>query len=81
MRRLEGLVKEIVDEMGYLKKREERFANTNGTAPLLLHCCYRLTDPNSVNEQTSAKLCLVYSCGTRWPWDLADFTSQGLLQA
>lgn len=30
MRRLEGLVKEIVDEMGYLKKREERFANTNG---------------------------------------------------
>ncbi|KAF9788237.1 emp24/gp25L/p24 family/GOLD-domain-containing protein, partial [Thelephora terrestris] len=29
MRRLEGLVKEIVDEMGYLKKREERFANTN----------------------------------------------------
>ena len=31
MRRLEGLVKEIVDEMGYLKKREERFASTNGT--------------------------------------------------
>jgi hypothetical protein len=30
MRRLEGLVKEIVDEMGYLKKREERFATTNG---------------------------------------------------
>jgi hypothetical protein len=34
MRRLEGLVKEIVDEMGYLKKREERFANTNGVALL-----------------------------------------------
>ena len=31
MRRLEGLVKEIVDEMGYLKKREERFASTNST--------------------------------------------------
>ncbi|KAF7344432.1 hypothetical protein MSAN_01924400 [Mycena sanguinolenta] len=29
MRKLEGLVKEIVDEMGYLKKREERFASTN----------------------------------------------------
>jgi len=29
MRRLEGLVKEIVDEFGYLKKREERFATTN----------------------------------------------------
>ena len=31
MRRLEGLVKEIMDDMGYLKKREERFADTNGT--------------------------------------------------
>ncbi|KAJ7167443.1 emp24/gp25L/p24 family/GOLD-domain-containing protein [Mycena crocata] len=29
MRKLEGLVKEIVDEMGYLKKREERFSDTN----------------------------------------------------
>ena len=29
MRKLEGLVKEIVDELGYLKKREERFQNTN----------------------------------------------------
>ncbi|KAJ8082966.1 vesicle coat component [Marasmius tenuissimus] len=29
MRKLEGLVKEIVDEMGYLKRREERFTNTN----------------------------------------------------
>ena len=35
MRRLEGLVKEIVDEMGYLKKREERFASTNSTAVFL----------------------------------------------
>ncbi|KAL4079597.1 emp24/gp25L/p24 family/GOLD-domain-containing protein [Scleroderma citrinum] len=29
MRKLEGVVKEIVDEMEYLKKREERFADTN----------------------------------------------------
>lgn len=29
MRKLEGLVKEIVDELDYLKKREEKFANTN----------------------------------------------------
>ena len=30
MRKLEGIVKEIVDELGYLKKREERFQATNG---------------------------------------------------
>ncbi|OAX42410.1 hypothetical protein K503DRAFT_683271 [Rhizopogon vinicolor AM-OR11-026] len=29
MRKLEGIVKEIVDELDYLKKREERFADTN----------------------------------------------------
>ncbi|KAJ6588657.1 emp24/gp25L/p24 family/GOLD-domain-containing protein [Mycena capillaripes] len=29
MRKLEGLTKEIVDEMGYLKKREERFTDTS----------------------------------------------------
>ncbi|PPQ87331.1 hypothetical protein CVT25_002081 [Psilocybe cyanescens] len=29
MRKLEGLVKEVVDEMNYLKKREERFTKTN----------------------------------------------------
>ncbi|KAG8216815.1 emp24/gp25L/p24 family/GOLD-domain-containing protein [Butyriboletus roseoflavus] len=29
MRKLEGLVKEIADELDYLKKREERFTNTN----------------------------------------------------
>lgn len=36
MRKLEGIVKEIVDEMGYLKKREERFTSTNGvsTSPI-----------------------------------------------
>ncbi|KAF5357038.1 hypothetical protein D9756_006739 [Leucocoprinus leucothites] len=29
MRKLEGVVKEILDEMEYLKKREERFTSTN----------------------------------------------------
>lgn len=34
MRKLEGVVKEIVDEMGYLKKREERFQITNSMCNL-----------------------------------------------
>jgi hypothetical protein len=29
MRKLEGLVKEVVDEMGYLKAREQIFTDTN----------------------------------------------------
>lgn len=32
MRKLEGVVKEIVDEMNYLKKREERFQSTNSVS-------------------------------------------------
>jgi hypothetical protein len=38
MRKLEGIVKEIVDEMDYLKKREERFQTTNGKSPPF-SCC------------------------------------------
>lgn len=30
MRKLEGIVKEIVEELDYLKRREERFQTTNG---------------------------------------------------
>jgi p24 family protein delta-1 len=35
MRKLEGIVKEIVDEMNYLEEREERFAFTNSAHPLV----------------------------------------------
>lgn len=38
MRKLEGLVKELVDEMDYLKKREERFSSTNGTHIQIPYC-------------------------------------------
>ena len=39
MRKLEGLVKEVVDEMNYLSKREERFSSTN--------CAYFVVHPSS----------------------------------
>lgn len=29
MRKIEGLIKEVIDEMNYLKRREERFTSTN----------------------------------------------------
>ena len=31
MRKLEGVVKEIVDELNYLKRREARMRDTNGS--------------------------------------------------
>ena len=40
MRKLEGWVKELVDEMGYLKKREERFTKTNRKLLLLITAGY-----------------------------------------
>jgi hypothetical protein len=36
MRKLEGIVKEVSDELGYLKSREERFSQTNGRRPSAL---------------------------------------------
>lgn len=32
MRKLQGIVKEVVDEMEYLKTREERFTDTNSAS-------------------------------------------------
>jgi p24 family protein delta-1 len=40
MKKLEGIVKEIVDELGYLKDRETIFQITNG----MCHCSYVQTE-------------------------------------
>ena len=45
MRKLEGVIKEIVDEMDYLKAREERFQSTNSASYSLLACACTLTTP------------------------------------
>lgn len=66
MRKIEGLVKEIQDEMMYLKKREMRFQKTNRayspqisfqhyTNHLLIQSLM-----NRVNERSSTKLRLVH---------------------
>lgn len=44
MRKLEGIVKEIVDEMDYLKKREERFQDTNGKSRFPAIISHELAD-------------------------------------
>jgi len=47
MRKLEGIVQEIVDELDYLKRREERFQNTNGTLVRSSTCPTSLVDVDS----------------------------------
>ena len=47
MRKLEGITKEIVEEMGYLKKREERFAATN--------CTLRTLPSFAINPDTNGR--------------------------
>lgn len=59
MRKLEGVVKEIVDEMGYLKKREERFQITNSTCSLTAmfitaHFCFAMSVSTNKRVQNFA---------------------------
>lgn len=59
MRKLEAVTKEIVDELGYLQRREMRMRDTNGqsicTATLVpctwSACVVRLTRAESTNER------------------------------
>lgn len=79
MRKLEGLVKEVVDEMNYLKKREERFTGTN--CALNTHLFHSHSDIlNSFYKPTSTKFCLVHDYFPRRPGRMADFPSARVFQ-
>jgi len=75
MRKLEGVVKEIVDEMGYLEEREQRFSNTN-SASYLIHDSSNYSKTYwycSFDKPTCSKFRMVYylcACGIR---RVADF--------
>ena len=80
MRKLEGIVKEIVEEMDYLKKREEKFQNTNGAcSPNSIPV--RLTEPFSIDEHSCAKFCVVHNRGTACARRMADNAPTLILQA
>lgn len=38
MRKLEGIIREIVSELNYLKRREAKMRDTNGEFPCLWNC-------------------------------------------
>ena len=56
MRKLEGIVKEIVDEMGYLKKREERFTGTNSTSDSFPISLVHLALPRPSSASTNQRV-------------------------
>lgn len=78
MRKLEGVVKEIVDELNYLKKREEKFANTNSTLLLFVLPTHAYAVP-SLDEPARAKFCLVHTRLPRGSGRMADLPPARLL--
>lgn len=81
MRKLEGLVKEIVDEMGYLKKREARVTVTNGEFPF----CRPLPSANAhLSPQPRRTRALRTLRGSRLcrlrGWGVADYAFDSVLQ-
>ena len=83
MRKLEGIVKEVVDEMTYLRKREERFTKTNGALvpyplPPFLSILTRFV---RIDESTRTELWLVYYPIACWPGRMANIPPSCVLQA
>ena len=84
MRKLEGVVKEIVDEMEYLKTREERFQSTNsayGCAHIEHHSLTCRCALESVDAGSCAKLRVVHDCVFDHAGCLADLPLALVLQA
>jgi hypothetical protein len=81
MRKLEGIVKEVVDEMGYLKRREERFTDTNSTTPRVPLFSVVLNLPfASIDKPTRPELCMVHDFFARGVGGVANLPPPGILQ-
>lgn len=82
MRKLEGVVKEIYDELEYLKKREERFTSTNSTFSPLHRFLFDIFNAlHSLDEYPCSELCLVLHSLVGCPRCMADSAPAFLLQA
>lgn len=79
MRKLEGIVKEISEEMTYLKRREERFTDTNCTFPSS-HSFVLVLKFISINQPPCAELCLVFYRFTHSLGRMANISSPRVLQ-
>lgn len=85
MRKLEGVVKEVVDELGYLKEREVRFQTTNGKYTPLASQFYDFLPADfyiflRVHEQPRSEFRIIIAGHVNRSGRLADLPSSGLLQ-
>lgn len=82
MRKLEGLVKEVVDEMGYLKTREQKFTDTNCAFHVFLgpHIFITPLSVPSFNKHSRSKLCMVHIAFSYGPWHMANLPPSSFLQ-
>ncbi len=82
MRKLEGIVKEVVDELEYLKKREERFQSTNRKRLLILLVFYLISSySTSLDQPACAELRVVHSLRPHRARGLANLPLASILQA
>lgn len=80
MRKLEGIVKEIVDELEYLKRREERFQSTNREYWLyVLERTISYVSP-SFDKPAGSKLRLVHLVCAHRARGMANLPLAGILQ-
>lgn len=79
MRKLEGVVKEIVDELNYLKRREARMRDTNGPSHLVSSCRPRLI-PSRIYKRPGSILLLPHLWHAGIARHLADPASAVIFQ-
>lgn len=80
MRKLEGLVKEVVEELDYLKAREVRFASTNGEAYRSHRLTYEADESSPrINTSSRERLRCFHIYHTSVTWSLADIPLASIL--
>lgn len=79
MRKLEGVVKEVSDELGYLKRREARFRDTNGEWGSLVAVSRSHHHTFRVHEGPSPRLRPIHDCLPHRSRSVADIPFEIIL--
>ena len=72
MRKLEAVTKEIVDELGYLQRREMRMRDTNGGSSVVVISRGSPAEPHREHQRPSQDLFDTADAGRDWPGSVAS---------